>query len=191
MGCAGRTRTSWAVAGLVGLGLLATVPAQAARLSITTYTAFTFDGGGITYHDLQYTAGPRELNQVKVSETSDRSTVFFSDPRKKITVRADSRFVAPSDGRAQWGCLGLGQPRAVCSYLPATVDQCSIFTCDNEAGSAPGFGSVAIDTADGNDSVEAHDGRVESISCGDGVDSVTVDPRDVVAADCETVTIAH
>ncbi|WP_026910244.1 calcium-binding protein [Patulibacter minatonensis] len=39
----------------------------------------------------------------------------------------------------------------------------------------------------GNDLIEARDGEVDSISCGPGTDTVTADPDDVVAADCETV----
>ncbi|MBJ7331305.1 MAG: hypothetical protein JHC95_15540 [Solirubrobacteraceae bacterium] len=39
----------------------------------------------------------------------------------------------------------------------------------------------------GNDTVEARDGEVDSVSCGIGTDRVIADPDDVVAADCETV----
>lgn len=42
----------------------------------------------------------------------------------------------------------------------------------------------------GNDSVDAVDGEVDSISCGAGTDTVRADPQDVVAPDCENVTRA-
>jgi Ca2+-binding RTX toxin-like protein len=40
----------------------------------------------------------------------------------------------------------------------------------------------------GNDTIDARDGEVDSITCGAGTDSVTADPQDVVARDCENVT---
>lgn len=39
----------------------------------------------------------------------------------------------------------------------------------------------------GNDTIEAREGEVDSISCGPGTDRVVADAADVVAADCETV----
>jgi Ca2+-binding RTX toxin-like protein len=42
----------------------------------------------------------------------------------------------------------------------------------------------------GNDTIQARDGEVDSITCGAGTDSVSADPQDVVARDCETVTRA-
>lgn len=39
----------------------------------------------------------------------------------------------------------------------------------------------------GNDTIEARDGEVDSVSCGVGADRVIADPDDVVASDCETV----
>ena len=39
----------------------------------------------------------------------------------------------------------------------------------------------------GNDTIQARDGEVDSITCGAGTDSVSADPQDVVAPDCETV----
>ena len=39
----------------------------------------------------------------------------------------------------------------------------------------------------GNDTVEARDGEVDSITCGAGADTVNADAADVVAPDCETV----
>jgi Ca2+-binding RTX toxin-like protein len=40
----------------------------------------------------------------------------------------------------------------------------------------------------GNDTIDALDGEVDSITCGAGQDTVKADAADVVAADCETVT---
>jgi Ca2+-binding RTX toxin-like protein len=40
----------------------------------------------------------------------------------------------------------------------------------------------------GNDTIEAVDGEVDSITCGAGQDTVRADAADVVAPDCETVT---
>ncbi len=42
----------------------------------------------------------------------------------------------------------------------------------------------------GNDTIDARDGEVDSVSCGAGEDRVTADPNDVVASDCETVVRA-
>ena len=39
----------------------------------------------------------------------------------------------------------------------------------------------------GNDTVEARDGEIDSITCGAGADTVNADAADVVAPDCETV----
>jgi hypothetical protein len=39
----------------------------------------------------------------------------------------------------------------------------------------------------GNDTIEARDGEVDSITCGAGTDTVIADPQDVVARDCENV----
>jgi len=39
----------------------------------------------------------------------------------------------------------------------------------------------------GNDTIQARDGEVDSITCGAGTDSVSADPQDVVAPDCEKV----
>ncbi len=39
----------------------------------------------------------------------------------------------------------------------------------------------------GNDTVEARDGEVDSVTCGAGADTVNADAADVVAPDCETV----
>jgi hypothetical protein len=40
----------------------------------------------------------------------------------------------------------------------------------------------------GNDTIDARDGEVDSVTCGAGTDSVLADAIDVVAPDCETVT---
>lgn len=42
----------------------------------------------------------------------------------------------------------------------------------------------------GNDTIEARDGEVDSITCGAGADTVRADVRDAVAPDCETVVRA-
>ena len=39
----------------------------------------------------------------------------------------------------------------------------------------------------GNDTIEARDGEVDSITCGAGTDTVNADAQDVVAPDCENV----
>jgi hypothetical protein len=39
----------------------------------------------------------------------------------------------------------------------------------------------------GNDTIEARDGEVDSVTCGAGTDTVYADPQDVVAPDCENV----
>ena len=42
----------------------------------------------------------------------------------------------------------------------------------------------------GNDEINAEqDGEPDSITCGDGHDTVGADPTDTVAADCERVTV--
>jgi hypothetical protein len=40
----------------------------------------------------------------------------------------------------------------------------------------------------GNDTIDARDGEIDSITCGAGTDTVLADAADVVAPDCETVT---
>ena len=39
----------------------------------------------------------------------------------------------------------------------------------------------------GNDTIDARDGEIDSVTCGAGQDTVTADAADVVAPDCETV----
>ena len=40
----------------------------------------------------------------------------------------------------------------------------------------------------GNDTIDARDGEIDSVTCGAGQDTVTADAADVVAPDCETVS---
>jgi Ca2+-binding RTX toxin-like protein len=40
----------------------------------------------------------------------------------------------------------------------------------------------------GNDTIDARDGEVDSVTCGAGTDTVSADPQDVVAPDCENVS---
>ena len=73
------------------------------------------------------------------------------------------------------------------------------FSDDTIVG-GPGRDRISADTAGGdcgplwckypygNDTVDARDGEVDSISCGFGTDTVLADTIDVVAKDCETVT---
>ncbi|MFL6595810.1 MAG: hypothetical protein ACJ8HQ_10255 [Chthoniobacterales bacterium] len=51
-----------------------------------------------------------------------------------------------------------------------------------------GATSSSLSAGDGDDKVAALNGSVERISCGTGIDSVSADPNDAVAADCETVS---
>ena len=39
----------------------------------------------------------------------------------------------------------------------------------------------------GNDTIDARDGERDSVTCGAGADTVTADPEDAVAPDCETI----
>jgi hypothetical protein len=71
---------------------------------------------------------------------------------------------------------------------------------DDTIVGGPGKDRISADTAGGdcgpvwckypygNDTVDARDGEVDSISCGFGTDTVQADAIDVVDADCETVT---
>jgi hypothetical protein len=52
----------------------------------------------------------------------------------------------------------------------------------------PGFGRDDVATEGGNDRVAAQDGYVDKVACGAGLDVVTADLEDAVAADCETVS---
>jgi Ca2+-binding RTX toxin-like protein len=56
-------------------------------------------------------------------------------------------------------------------------------------GDIPGgdCGPVYCKLPYGNDTIDARDGEIDSIDCGFGEDTVVADPKDVVAADCETV----
>ncbi len=53
-------------------------------------------------------------------------------------------------------------------------------------GITGGAGSDLIFGGDGNDSVAARDTTGDSVMCGDGTDSATSDPFDLVSGDCET-----
>jgi Ca2+-binding RTX toxin-like protein len=53
------------------------------------------------------------------------------------------------------------------------------------------YGDAGNDTIWGEndpDTINAVDGEVDTIDCGSGDDTVTADPEDNVAANCETVT---
>jgi Ca2+-binding RTX toxin-like protein len=54
----------------------------------------------------------------------------------------------------------------------ATSDTCGIYYCK---------------VAYGNDTIDARDGEIDSVDCGEGQDHVTADAADVVAPDCEQV----
>jgi hypothetical protein len=73
---------------------------------------------------------------------------------------------------------------------------------DDELIGGPGRDTISGDLAGGdcgplwckspygNDTIDARDGEVDSVTCGAGTDSVQADPQDVVAPDCETVVRA-
>jgi hypothetical protein len=48
-----------------------------------------------------------------------------------------------------------------------------------------GPGHDALDGGDGADVLRAQDGSIDTLTCGAGVDTVSVDPIDILAADCE------
>lgn len=50
-------------------------------------------------------------------------------------------------------------------------------------------GGVVITGGDGDDTIEARNGAADTVGCGVGTDSASVDATDTVAADCETKTI--
>jgi Ca2+-binding RTX toxin-like protein len=50
-----------------------------------------------------------------------------------------------------------------------------------------GAGADSIDGGVGDDVILARDGAIDQIVCGAGSDSVTADPFDVIAADCESI----
>ena len=70
---------------------------------------------------------------------------------------------------------------------------------DDELIGGPGRDTISGDLAGGdcgplwcrypygNDTIQARDGEVDSITCGAGTDTVNADAQDVVAPDCETV----
>ena len=51
-----------------------------------------------------------------------------------------------------------------------------------------GPGADVVSGGDGDDTIAARDGAVDDVSCGTGVDTVSADWNDTVAADCETVS---
>lgn len=48
-----------------------------------------------------------------------------------------------------------------------------------------GLGADVLDGGAGNDTILARDGVADTVTCGDGIDTVDADPVDVLAADCE------
>jgi len=52
-----------------------------------------------------------------------------------------------------------------------------------------GLGEDTIDAGPGDDTIAARDGIVDTLACGTGADSVTADPVDLTAADCEEVRL--
>ena len=53
----------------------------------------------------------------------------------------------------------------------------------------PGAGRDTVNGGPGDDRIAAQDGAVDEITCGPGVDTVTADAADVVAPNCETVSV--
>lgn len=49
-----------------------------------------------------------------------------------------------------------------------------------------GAGADSLSGGDGNDAIQARDSAADDVRCGAGTDTVTVDPSDTVAPDCET-----
>lgn len=50
-----------------------------------------------------------------------------------------------------------------------------------------GAGADSLTGGDGDDTIQSRDSTADDVRCGAGTDTVTVDPSDTVAADCETV----
>ena len=52
----------------------------------------------------------------------------------------------------------------------------------------PRGGADVVAGSDGDDTIDSRDGSTDTVTCGDGTDTVTADQRDKIAADCETVS---
>ena len=62
-----------------------------------------------------------------------------------------------------------------------------ITTADGKDTVDPGGGSDLVDAGADDDTINARDGAVDDIVCGEGADRVVADPDDFAGADCETV----
>jgi hypothetical protein len=193
-----------AIAGAL-VGLVFTSGAQAAYVRIVPRV---IDAGGdyATHYDVVYDGEGLEANSVVVA--AHTSAVEFSDPG--VFMHTDpfpTTIYFDEDGYpiSNYGCATPGVGVATCVATPGTY--CAGMYCGApDAGDFRGLLKVAgnagndrivVDSSNlrgavwgvgGDDVIETRDGTVENVSCGTGTDRVIADAKDIVEANCESVT---
>ena len=118
---------------------------------------------------------------------ADRIEVVQSDEPSSFSGGEGDDFLKASDGADRFdGGPGadtidggfnndtiVGGPGPDTLYGDHPTGECGLYWCKLPAG---------------NDTIDARDGEVDSVTCGFGTDTVQADPIDVVAKDCENVT---
>jgi Ca2+-binding RTX toxin-like protein len=172
-----------AVACLAGLAL---APAAGAA----TVSGYSVEA---PYGMLVYTAAPGEANNVTFGTVGN--FVRLDDPGALITSNDQpgghayclgavlSALCSDSDGFGLVADLGDGNDSITVSHVLWS-------TINGGPGNDRLVGGAGGDTLSGDagdDFIDARDGQGDRVLCGDGNDSVVVDPQDSVSADCETV----
>ena len=150
---------------------------------------------------LTYTAAPSEANHVTVSYDWHGYYVVQDSGVPSITVSGT-------------GCGSSGPQLVYCAYSSASsvaihlgnggsygrsllfVTPVTIYAGSGNdtliAGGGKdtligGSGTDSFQGGSGNNTIDSRNGKPETVACGGGTDTVTADPSDTVAADCESV----
>jgi hypothetical protein len=168
-----RSRSAQVSAAAIAIGALFAVAAPAALAD-----QLTSAGGTLTYQ-----ASSGENSQIAVLDRSgqyeiDESGGQISLPLPSGCTSLVTKVKCPSSGLSQL-VVNLGDGTDSLDLSPTSLP-----TTVNE-----GPGAKAITGGSGNDVINAANGYADQISCGAGVDAVSADSQDTVAADCEQVSI--
>jgi hypothetical protein len=208
-----RRRVGWGVGALV-----AVMAAPAGAATLTTREEVVCAPGALecgSWHTMTYAAGS-ERNRVVIAGAKAFAVVVY-DPGVPMTagpfrvpglanpVVGDPLNLDVVPLEETWGCTSpTGKSAGMCLATPGR-DCPPYISCSTDT---PAFAVVRVDLGDandslrlepagppvtvhmgfGNDEVDSHNGVVDQIDCGDGIDHVAAEYRDVVSSNCEAVT---
>ncbi|MEA2430083.1 MAG: hypothetical protein QOI19_556 [Thermoleophilaceae bacterium] len=146
----------------VHLGRLRALLAAGAALGAFAVAPTAADAASVGYSNgaITYTAAKDEANHLTVAP--------WGLALKLTDTGTKGRKATPIAVTAAAGCWQVASNAAACPGAAATA--------------------VNVNLGDGDDFIDAADGKVDTIACGAGNDSGTAETGDSVAADCESVT---